>query len=140
MSDELPCKIPSIETMSRPLANKLYIREGYRIAILNPPKGYSQLLGELPDSVTVANSLRGDFDLIQFFVIKRKILEKELSRLRNTLKPAGLLWVSYPKGNQLDADINRDSIAAYAGTVGLKAVSQVSVDEVWSALRFKVLS
>jgi len=126
--------------MTRPLANKLNIKEGYRIAILHPPKGYSELLGELPDSVTVANSLRGDFDLIQFFVIQRKILEKELSRLKNALKPAGLLWVSYPKGNQLDADINRDSIAAFGSTVGLKAVSQVSVDEVWSALRFKVLS
>ena len=119
------------------LANKLRIKEGYRIAILHPPKGYSELLGELPNNVTVANSLQGDFDLIQFFVSKRKVLEKELSRLKNALKPTGLLWVSYPKGKQLDADINRDSIAAFGKSVGLKAVAQVSVDEVWSTLRFK---
>ena len=119
------------------LANKLRIKEGYRIAILHPPKGYSELLGELPNNVTVANSLQGDFDLIQFFVSKRKVLEKELSRLKNALKPTGLLWVSYPKGKQLDADSNRDSIAAFGKSVGLKAVAQVSVDEVWSTLRFK---
>ena len=125
--------------MSRPLANKLYIREGYRIAILNPPAGYSQLLGELPENVTVTNSVEGEFDVIQFFVTKRKKLEEELSELRNALRPGGLVWVSYPKGNQLDADINRDSIAAYAETIGLKAVAQVSVDDIWSALRFKVV-
>ena len=125
--------------MSRPLANKLYIREGYRIAILNPPAGYSQLLGELPENVTVTNSVEGEFDVIQFFVTKRKKLEEELSELRNALRPGGLVWVSYPKVNQLDADINRDSIAAYAETIGLKAVAQVSVDDIWSALRFKVV-
>jgi len=96
--------------VSRPLANKLYIREGYRIAVLNPPVGYGQLLGELPDNVTVANSLEGEFDVIQFFVTKRKKLEEELSGLSNALRSRGLVWVTYPKGNQLDADINRDSI------------------------------
>ncbi len=125
--------------MSRPLANKLYMREGYRIAILNPPVGYSQLLGELPDNVAVANSLAGEFDVIQFFVTKRKRLEEELSGLSNALRSRGLVWVTYPKGNQLDADINRDSIVAYAKTIGLKAVAQVSVDDIWSALRFKVV-
>ena len=63
--------------MSRPLANKLYIREGYRIAILNPPVGYSQLLGEPPDNVTVANSVEGEFDVIQFFVTNRKKSDRE---------------------------------------------------------------
>jgi len=77
--------------VSRPLANKLYIREGYRIAILNPPVGYSQLLGELPDNVTVANSVEGEFDVIQFFVTKRKKLEKELSELSNALRSGGLV-------------------------------------------------
>ena len=47
--------------------------------------------------------------------------------------------MTYPKGNQLDTDINRDSIVAYAKTIGLKAVAQVSVDDIWSALRFKVV-
>ena len=125
--------------MSRPLVEKLYIREDYRIAVLNPPVGYSHLLGQLPDDVSVSNSLDGDFDLIQIFLIKRTFSEKELHALRDSLKPGGLLWVSYPKGNQLKADINRDTVTAYAKTVGLKAMAQISVDNVWSALRFKVM-
>ena len=125
--------------MSLPLVNRLCIREGFCIAVLNPPLGYSQVLGELPDNVTVANSLEAEFDLIQFFVIKRRKLERELPQLKAALRDDGLLWVSYPKGNRLEADINRDSIAAYAKLTGLKAVAQVSVNKIWSALRFKLV-
>ena len=125
--------------MSGPLASKLYVKEGDRIAILNPPLGYGQIVGELPDKVTITNSLEGEFDLIQFFVIKRKKLEEGLSQLKDALREDGLLWVSYPKGSQLNTNINRESIAAYARSLGLKAVTQVSVDHNWSALRFRVV-
>ena len=125
--------------MSRPLASKLCVKEGDRIAILNPPLGYGQIVGELPDNVTVTNSLEGEFNMINFFVIKRKKLEEGLSQLKNALREDGLLWVSYPKGSQLNTNINRESIAAYARSLGLKAVTQVSVDHTWSALRFRVV-
>ncbi len=125
--------------MSRPLASKLCVKEGDRIAILNPPLGYGQIVGELPDKVTITNSLEGEFDLIQFFVIKRKNLEKGLSQLKDALREGGLLWVSYPKGNQLNSDISRDSITAHARSLGLKAVTQISVDQNWLALRFRVV-
>ncbi len=125
--------------MSGPLASKLYVKEGDRIAILNSPLGYGQLVGELPDKVTITNSLEGEFDLIQFFVIKRNNLEKRLSKLKDALREGGLLWVSYPKGNQLNSDISRDSITAHARSLGLKAVTQISVDQNWLALRFKVV-
>ncbi len=125
--------------MSRPLASKLCVKEGDRIAILNPPLGYGQIVGELPDNVTITNSLEGEFNLIHFFVIKRKKLEEGLSQLKDALREDGLLWVSYPKGSQLNTNINRESIAAYARSLGLKAVTQVSVDHTWSALRFKVV-
>lgn len=59
-------------------------------------------------------------NLYQTFLIKRTSLQKEVHALRNSLKPRGLLWVSYPKGNQLKADINRDTIAAYAKTVRIE--------------------
>ena len=100
--------------MSLPLVNRLCIREGFCIAVLNPPLGYSQVLGQLPDNVTVANSLEVKFDLIQFFVIKRRKLKRELPQLKAALRDDGLLWVSYPKGNRLNSDISRDSITAYA--------------------------
>lgn len=78
-------------------------------------------------------------DLIQVFVDSRKDLEEQLSRVKPFLVPKGLLWVTYHKGtSKQKSDINRDSIAAYASTIGLQAVAMISVDEDWSALRLKV--
>jgi hypothetical protein len=35
-------------------------------------------------------------------------------------------------------DINRDTIAAYAGTLGFESVAMVAVNDDWAALRLKV--
>ena len=70
----------------------------------------------------------------------RKDLEEQLPRLKPLLAPKGLLWVTYHKGtSKQKSDINRDSIAAYALTIGLQAVAMIAVDEDWSALRLKVV-
>ena len=45
-----------------------------------------------------------------------------------------ILWVAYPKGNR--TDINRDSLWPILSELGLRPVTQVSIDQVWSALRF----
>jgi hypothetical protein len=41
------------------------------------------------------------------------------------------------KGNR--TDINRDSLWPILGEHGLRPVTQVSIDQVWSALRFRPL-
>ena len=59
-------------------------------------------------------------------------------RLKKTLAPGGALWVTYHKGtSKIKTDINRDSINAYAGTLGMQAVAIISVDDDWAALRLK---
>ena len=78
-------------------------------------------------------------DLIQIFLTSKKELEAQLGKLRNLIKPDGLLWVTYPKGTtKIKADINRDSINAYAHSIGLQGVAMISIDDTWSALRLKM--
>jgi hypothetical protein len=48
-----------------------------------------------------------------------------------------LAWIAYPKAGQLGTDINRDSLASAAAELGVRPVRQVSLDDVWSALRFR---
>jgi len=48
-----------------------------------------------------------------------------------------LTWVAYPKAGQLGTDLNRDSLAARLTALGVRPVRQVSIDDVWSALRFR---
>jgi hypothetical protein len=120
------------------VAEKLLMRPGYRVAIVNPPSGYLDLTGKLPEKATKVELTAGNLDFIQAFVTSRKELEESLSGLKAALKRDGLLWVTYPKGtSKAKTDINRDSINAYAQTAGLQGVAMISVDDTWSALRLR---
>ncbi len=122
------------------VADKLLIKPGQKVLLVNPPKGYRALLGEIPKGVTVLKEAPEAVDLIQVFVGSREDLEEQLPRLKPLLASKGLLWVTYHKGtSKQKSDINRDSIAAYAGTIGLQAVAMISVDEDLSALRLKIV-
>jgi predicted CoA-binding protein len=121
------------------VAEKLMIKPGRRVLFVNPPLDYAALLGGLPDGVAVLAGPNEAADVVQVFVASRKELDEELPRLKGALKPNGMLWVTYHKGtSKVKTDINRDTIAAYAKSIGLTAVAMISVDEDWSALRLKV--
>lgn len=122
------------------LAEKLHIKAGYRVLLVNIPEGYENILKDLPQSVKILEKLSKNIDLIQLFVNTLAELETELIAIKPLLKPDGILWLSYPKKtSKIKADINRDSINAYAKTIGLQGVSMVSIDDTWSALRLKIV-
>src|SRR6266849_194173 len=52
---------------SRSLVDKLGIKEGWRIAILNAPAGYARTLGTLPAGLRRTPRPRGPLDFVQFF-------------------------------------------------------------------------
>jgi hypothetical protein len=54
------------------------------------------------------------------------------------LAGAATFWVAYPKGGR--ADINRDTLWPIVAELGLRPITQVSIDAVWSALRFRPLA
>jgi hypothetical protein len=123
--------------MAQSLAQKLQIKPGRSLLLVNPPAGSADLLGDLP-----AGSLREEApaDIVLLFVRSRAELEDHLAAAAAALSPGGILWAAYPKGTSktLKADINRDSINAYAQTRGLQGVAMVAIDEDWSALRLKI--
>ncbi len=124
----------------KPLAQKLQVKEGRKLLLINAPKGYKESLGGLPSGEAVLTKSTDLVDIVQIFATTQKELE-QLGQVKKLLKPNGILWVTYPKGTSKNfkADINRDSIAAYARKVGLQAVAMVAVDEDWSALRLKMV-
>ena len=129
-----------MDISEKSVAEKLLIKPGYNILLLNEPDNYRKLLGQLPAKVILLTKPEGLFDLIQVFVTSRQELEEWLPRLKASLKPNGLLWVTYPKGtSKMKTDVNRDSINTFAKSVGLQGVAMISIDDVWSALRLKTL-
>jgi hypothetical protein len=122
------------------IADKLLIKPGRSIYLVNAPRGYLTRLSPLPDGVKRVKTPAAPIDLIQVFVADRAELEARLPALKPLLAPNGLLWVTYTKGtSKIKSDINRDSINAYAATLGLQGVAMISIDDDWSALRLKVV-
>ena len=80
------------------VAEKLLIKEGYRVVIIDAPDGYLGSIGKPPHNVSLIETADGEADLIQLFVRSRQQLEATLPSLKSVLKPKGLLWVTYPKG------------------------------------------
>lgn len=94
-------------------------------------------VGELPGGVTLAGG-PGSATTALVFADGAADLRASLARHRQQLAAPKNLWVVYPKKNR--ADINRDSLWPILGEYGLRPITQVAVDDVWSALRFRALA
>ncbi|MBI3883608.1 MAG: hypothetical protein HY305_05175 [Sphingobacteriales bacterium] len=61
--------------------------------------------------------------------------------LKNGLKNIerdSVLWFAYPKGKSgIKTDINRDILRVTAEDFGITTVTAISIDDTWSALRFR---
>jgi len=121
----------------RSLVEKLGIKEGSQIAILNPPEGYGATLGSLPKNVAPNSKLRAGLDFVHFFVKERRQLAGEFSKLKSSLKPNGALWISWPKAaSKIETDLNENVVREIGLKNGLVDVKVCAVDEVWSGLKF----
>jgi hypothetical protein len=110
------------------------MRSGERVAVFDQPEDVTL---DLPsDCIRVSSS--ADADAVLAFVTDSAGLE---SRAVGAAVEAGradrLAWVLCAKAGQLGTDLNRDRLAAALQARGVRAVRQVSVDAVWSALRFR---
>jgi hypothetical protein len=122
---------------SRSLVDKLGIRAGWRIAILNAPAGYARALGELPAELRRTPRPRGPLDFVQFFTRERRELERRFPTLERALAPAGILWVSWPKRSSgVATDLTEDVVRTIGLAHGLVDVKVAAVDAVWSGLKF----
>ncbi|HSB65589.1 MAG TPA: hypothetical protein VLD65_03370 [Anaerolineales bacterium] len=120
------------------IAQKLSLKPGSKLLLVNPPPGYMAMLGDLPRDTSLVNEMSAPVDAIQVFVANQIELEAQLPKLKQLLAPKGMLWVTYHKGtSKVKTDINRDTIVAYALTLGLQGVAMISIDEDWAALRVK---
>jgi hypothetical protein len=122
---------------SKLLAQKLGLKPGYRVSVLNAPRDYETILGELPQGAALVHELAGPFDLIHFFTQSRKELEKKFPFLLLELSKSGGLWVSWPKASSgIETDLNNSIVREIGLRNGLVDVKIVSIDKIWSALKF----
>jgi hypothetical protein len=77
------------------------------------------------------------FDVIQAFVRDRDDVDEMTELVLEALKPGGILWMCYPKRtSKVPTDLTRDDGWYPLDQAGLGPVATISIDEVWSGLRF----
>lgn len=123
-----------------PLQKKLRILPGVRLLLLNAPEEYRKVLGTLPDDTVLHESPDGTYGVVHLFVRNQKELAEWAPRAFEAVQPRGVLWISYPKkSGSIESDLTRDVGWEPVYQNGWKGVTQVSIDEDWSALRFRPL-
>ena len=124
--------------ITNPLAKKLQMKSGQRVVIINPPAGYLERLDPLPEGVELVEAPEGPCDFVQVFVKTMEDLQKFLPLAAHAVKHDALLWIAYPKGGaKAGTDLNRDILWDAVSQHNLSGVTLVSLDEVWSAMRFR---
>lgn len=122
-----------------PLAKKLGIEEGSRLAVVGAPKGYLSLLDPMPGGVRVAERVSASTDIVHVFSTRRADLLKSLMSYRSKLAPDATVWVSWPKKSaKIATEVTEDVIRELALPMGFVDVKVCAVDEVWSGLKLVV--
>jgi hypothetical protein len=120
--------------MAKTTADKLLIKPGSTVWSSHDDR--LPLIGPLPGGVEVARDLDTATTAV-VFADDAAAIRAFLARNGGLLSKPEHVWVLYPKGNK--ADINRDTLWPIVGEYGFRPITQISVDDTWSALRFRPL-
>jgi len=122
-----------------PLAKKLGIKDGFRLALLHVPDDVSTELRGAFGKCRLQNIAAKDLDFIFLFAKSRAGLELELLPAARALAPAGMLWISWPKKSSgVPTDLTENVVRQSGLDAGLVDVKVCAVTEVWSGLKFVI--
>lgn len=122
-----------------PLAKKLGIVEGVRVATKNAPDDYEELLKPVPAGVCFEKRVSQATDVVHLFSSHKIELKKHLETLRHTVRKDCAIWVSWPKKASMAAtDITEDTIRESALPLGFVDIKVCAVSEIWSGLKLVI--
>lgn len=123
---------------STPLVKKLGIKPQSRVVLIDTPRGFVKVLGELPDGVVMKKSMTQEKDLIIWFVKSKKMLERKIETIAHQVSKDGL-WIVWPKsGSRISSDLTQQLVRRAGLRSGLVDYKVCAIDETWSGLKFSV--
>ncbi|QXC63369.1 DUF3052 domain-containing protein [Aquihabitans sp. G128] len=122
-----------------PLAKKLGIATGSRLALVEAPDGFGDLLAEsLPADIDQRGGTDADgaADVVVAFVTRRAHLDALVDPLIATLDVDGGLWIAWPKkASNVPTDVAEDTVREVFLPLGLVDNKVCAIDATWSGLR-----
>jgi hypothetical protein len=123
--------------MAQSFAQKLNLKPGQALVLINPPQGMAALLAGLLPENPLIHSLPEQAEAVLVF-LTRQDEAGLLPGIYTRLKAGGLAWAAYPKGgSKVPTDLNRDILWKLIEPLGWRPVRMVALDETWSAMRFR---
>jgi hypothetical protein len=120
-----------------PLLQKLGIKEGTRMTVVNAPADFRSDLGELPLAVEWANRVRPPLDLIVAFHTQRAAMVANWPALTAATEPDGSIWLAWPKkASGIATDINENVLREEFLPTGWVDNKVCAIDDTYSGLRF----
>ena len=111
------------------LARKLNLKTGMRARVLAQP---AQL-----DLSGVTTTPDEDAEGTIAFVRTMEDVDRVAHEVVEATRRGLVTWMAYPKAKQLGTDLNRDVLWKAMRERGIDANRQVSIDDTWSAMRFR---
>jgi hypothetical protein len=121
----------------RTVAAKLLIKSGDSLSLIGAGADETRLLQPLPADVTVASDVHESTDVAVMFARSQSDLLQQSEKFLGSLTGTRAVWFCYPKGGR--ADLNRDTLIREMGGFSWRAISNVAVDDTWSAVRVRPL-
>jgi hypothetical protein len=104
--------------------------------VVNAPEEYLSILeGTEYDTVPLESNM-GKYGFVQVFASSQAEMETLVKSVAKAGKHDCLFWACYPKSiGKQKYDLNRETVWAALALAGLRPVSQIAINEKWSALR-----
>jgi hypothetical protein len=119
----------------RTAAQKMGIRAGSTVGLIDPPADYAKVIGELPEGVVMEEGAGRVCPVTVWFVHDAGEYEAALP-LRRSLAARSRLWIVWQKGRH--DGLNGNFVRERALAVGLVDYKICSLDGVWSGMVFTV--
>ena len=120
-----------------PLPQKLGIKGGTTVALIDAPDGFMKTLGDVPGEVTFSPGARKP-DLTLWFVRSRAEHRKKLAKIVK-LAEHGHVWTIWPKlTSAMAGDISETYVRNEGLAAGLVDYKVCAVDDTWSGLKLVV--
>ena len=122
-----------------PLAKKLGIKEGHKVAVINAPNSYFELFTDFPKHVIVLDDPKVKKNCIHYFCKSVTQLEQEIPLLRLQIEQDGMIWISWPKKvSKVPTDITEDVVRKIALNNDLVDIKVCAIDTIWSGLKLVI--